>query len=562
MSKLFKVLLIGVIAALLVAPVAAQDEGNVIIDSTFGQSGAVNFNPVTSSSASEQQIMNQLYPALLGVNPETGLIEPGAPGGMAESWDVSEDGSVYTFHLREDLKWSDGTPVTANDFAIVWDVLQSGQVESPLGFLTENIANVEAIDDFTVEVTFNGASCEALNDAGFQPIPSHLYQDGDFSVLNDDQYNTPESLEIGPYQLSAQIPDQQTALIPSETWPEEVANAGYVYKLVGDQTIQIEQLLAGETDVLDFIPPNRRADVQAAEGVQTYEYSPGNAWDYMAFNLANPANPQEAYDESGNLIEQDPHPIFADVRVRQALSMAVNVNDIVEGAVFGYGSPMQASYAQGTWPYAEDVPFYEYDPEAAAALLEEAGWVDHDSDPSTPRVAQGAMYAEDGTELRFELLTNQGNTRREAIGQIIQDQLSQVGVAVDFQTIDFNVLIERMDAQNFDSLILGWQNSYPFRADQTQLWATSSDEFGGSNFTSYINPELDELFQQALYLEGCSAEARAEIYGQIQQILHEDAPYLFLYSIDGMYAWRDNVQGIDPYPAALYWNLTSWTKTE
>src|SRR5687768_14485720 len=130
MSRLLKVLLLGVVLALVVAPVAAQDVGdNVIIDSTFG-SGPVNFNPVTSTSATEQDIMNLLYPNLLGVNPETALIEPNQPGGLAESWEVSEDGLVYTFHLRDDFSWSDGTPVTAHDFQAVWDVVVSGEVET------------------------------------------------------------------------------------------------------------------------------------------------------------------------------------------------------------------------------------------------------------------------------------------------------------------------------------------------------------------------------------------------------------------------------------------------
>jgi peptide/nickel transport system substrate-binding protein len=563
MSRLLKVVMIGVIAALLVAPAAAQDDGNIIIDSTFGASGPINFNPVTSSSADEQQIMGLLYPALVGVNPETALIEPGAPGGMAESWDVSEDGSVYTFHLRDDLTWTDGSPVVAQDFGIVWDVIQSGQVETPLGFITENVADIEVIDDHTLKVTFNGSSCEALWDVGFQPIPAHLYTDGDYSVLSTQNYDTPEALEIGPYQLSSQIPDQQTALTPVEGFPDgEAVNDGYVYKLVADQTVQVEQFLAGETDVFNGPPENRRADLVAAadQGIVTYDYSPGNSYDYLAFNQANPDNPQEAYDEAGNLIEQDPHPIFGDVRVRQALSMAVNVDEIIEGATFGYGTRMASSYAQGTWPYDASVPTYDYDTEAAVALLEEAGWIDDDNDPTTPRIAQGALYAEDGTELRFDLVTNQGNTRREAVGQIVQDQLADIGVAVDFQTIDFNVLIEQMDAQNFDATILGWQNGYPFRADQTQLWATSSDEFGGSNFTSYINPEIDELLQQALYLPGCDIAGRAALYGQVQEILHRDAPYLFLYSRDGMYAWHDTVNGVDPYPAALYWNITEWTK--
>ncbi|MCA9911477.1 MAG: hypothetical protein KC519_22640, partial [Anaerolineae bacterium] len=295
---------------------------------------------------------------------------------------------------------------------------------------------------------------------------------------------------------------------------------------------------------------------------QYYQFSPGTSWDYMAFNLANPQNPQAAYDEDGNLIEQDPHPIFGDLRVRQAINMAVNVDDIISGAVFGYGARMQSVYAPGSWPYAEDVPFYDFDPEAAAAMLEEAGWVDNDNDPSTPRVAQGAMYAEDGTEMTFTLFTNQGNTRRTAIGTVIQDQLSQIGIQVDFQTIDFNVLLDVLDQQTYDAFILGWRNSYPFRADQRQLWASTSDVIAGDNFTSYINPELDDLWVQASTVPGCDIEARREIYGQIQQIMHEDTPYLFLYSINGMYAWNSKLQGVEPYPGAFYWNISEWTVTQ
>jgi peptide/nickel transport system substrate-binding protein len=558
-------MILSLLAALTIVPVVAQDvSGNVIIDSSFG-TGGVNFNPVTSSSATEQQIMNQLYPGLLGVDPVTGIITPGAEGGLAESWDISEDGTTYTFHLREGFTWTDGTPVTANDFAITWDAIIDPAVETPLVFLTDSISDVVAIDDYTLEITFTSNSCEALNDAGFQPLPGHMYADGNFAVLNEQNYDTPEALEVGPYQLASNIPDQQTALIPAEQdFPDGNAqNDGYIMRIVGDQTIEFETFLAGETDVLEFAVPDRRGDLRAAADagdVNIFSFSPGNVWDYIGYNLANPDNPQEAYDENGNLIEQDPHFLFGDVRVRQALSMALDVDSIIQGAVFGEGSRMQANYAPGTWVYDETVPFYPYDPEAAAALLEEAGWVDDDGDPSTPRVAQGALYAEDGTPASITLYTNQGNTRRNAIGQITQDQWGAVGIEVEFQTIDFNVLLELIDKQTFDAYIIGWQNGYPFRADQTQLFSTTGDTFGGSNAGSYINPEIDTLFEQAVTVPGCDTEARKAIYSQIQHILHEDAPYVFLYSVDGLYAWQPEVANVDPYPANIYYNIQDWTK--
>jgi ABC-type transport system substrate-binding protein len=184
--------------ALLVVPAAAQEEGNIILRSTFG-SGPINFNPVTSSSRTDQDVMNLLYPNLLGVDPVTGVITPGAFGGMASDWEISDDGTVYTFTLREGFTWSDGVPVTANDFEYTWDAIASGETESPLAFLLDNpIVDMEAVDDYTLAVTFTSADCEALNNAGIQPLPSHVFAGQPFSALNDYDATTTDALEIGP----------------------------------------------------------------------------------------------------------------------------------------------------------------------------------------------------------------------------------------------------------------------------------------------------------------------------------------------------------------------------
>lgn len=568
MNRVLRILTLGIalslLAALAVVPAVAQDDGNIIIDSTFG-SGPIIFNPVTSSSASEQDIMNLLYPTLIGLDPATGVIMPNVEGALAESWDVSDDGTVYTFHLRQGFSWSDGVPVTAQDYEAFWDAINDPAVETASVYLTQFISDMVATDDYTLEVTFTSNNCEALSNAAIQPIPSHLYPDGNYSVLNEQNYDTPDSPAIGPYRLASNIPDQQTAVVPVEQdFPDgNPQNDGYIVRVLGDQTIQIETFLAGGIDVSDYIPPDRASDVRAAAAagdLNSFTYSPGGFWDYIGLNLANPDNPQEAFDEEGNPIPQDPHPIFADVRVRRALAMAIDVDSIIQGAVFGEGSRMQSIYAPDTWPYDENVPFYDYDPEAAAALLDEAGWIDDDNDPSTPRVAQGAMYAEDGTPMTFTLYTNQGNTRRTAIGQIVQDQWGAVGAGVQFQTIDFNVLIQLLDGQTYDAVIIAWTHTFPYRGDQSQLWATTSDTFGGSNFTSYHNAEVDELLQQASTVPGCGTADRKALYSQIQQILHDDSPYVFLYSVNGLYAWQTDLQGVDPYPSQLYWNLASWTK--
>lgn len=568
MSKLFKLVLVGVLLALAVAPVAAQDDlGNVIVGSTVGSTG-VNFNPITSSTATEQDIMNLLYPALVGVNPETAVIEPNAPGGLAESWEVSEDGLVYTITLKDYFKWSDGTPVTANDIAISWAAIQSGQIETPIAYLVDYITDVQAVDEHTLQVSVPEASCESVGNFYFQAFPSHLVtaEDGtiDWAMVQQMTQSDPADLEVGPYALSAQIPDQQTALVPvaAEQWPSEqegpILNTGYIQKVVGDQTVDVEQFLAGQIDFSTFVPVDRREEVRSAEGINSYEFSPGNTWDYLAVNFANPENPQPAFDEEGNAIEQDRHPLFAERDVREAMAHAINMEDVITAAVFGEGSVMQSMYAPGTWVYNEDVPFYEYDPELAQTMLADAGWTDENGDGVIE--CHGCADAEEGTPFAFTLYTNQGNTRREAFGQIVQDQLSDVGIQVDFQTIDFNVLVDMLDQQTFDAVILGWRNSYPFSADYTQIFGSSGDVIGGSNSVSYVNPQMDELMRQALTLPGCDTAERAAIYGQAAQLFHEDLPYVVQFSTDGMYAWQQSIEGVDPYPANLLWNLTEWTR--
>src|SRR5690606_24774171 len=145
-------------------------------------------------------------------------------------------------------------------------------------------------------------------------------------------------------------------------------------------------------------------------------------------------------DEDGNLVEQDAHPLFAERDVRAAMAHAINMEDVITAAVFGEGSAMQSMYAPGTWVYNDEVPFYEFDPELASSMLADAGWTDEDGVGVVE--CNGCGTAEDGTPFAFPLYTNQGNTRREAFGQIVQDQLSDGGIQVDFQTIDFNVLVD------------------------------------------------------------------------------------------------------------------------
>jgi peptide/nickel transport system substrate-binding protein len=332
---------------------------------------------------------------------------------------------------------------------------------------------------------------------------------------------------------------------------------------VPDATVQVEQFLAGETSYIRDPSVGRRADVRAREeagDAQTFSF-PGNSWDYLGLNQADPTNPQNALDENGEVVDQGHHPIFGDVAVRQAIAKAIDVDAIIQAAVFGEGARMTSFIIPSSWAYNNELPPIAYDPEAAEAMLEEAGWIDEDGDGV--REAHGALYAEDGAPFSFTLYTNEGNTRREAIGTVIQDQLAQVGIQVDFQTIDFNTLLDIMDSQTFDAFILGWRNGYPDDPDVTQLFTSAGDVIaGGSNNTSYYNADFEALNTQAntaTETNSCDPAARAEMYYEMQEIFQQDLPYVPLFAVNGMYAAQANVDGFAPYPSQPFWNLNAWS---
>jgi peptide/nickel transport system substrate-binding protein len=572
MKRLVRLLFIGAAFALigaLIFPVLAQDvapgEGGIIIEGTFSGDPAT-FNPILASDTASTRITNLLFPALIGVDPATALFRENDPTALVTTWTASEDGLVYTFTLRDDMTWSDGTPITSADVLYNWNATTSGVVDTPQVFLLDLIENVEAPDPTTLVVTFKTADCTALNNAGvLVPVPSHVLP-SDFAELNDAEFNINPTVSANVFSFGEFRPAEQVSLVANQDFVGatngEVIPAGFIYKQVPDQTVVIEQFLAGETNVIDNPAVNRRSDLLAAQdagSVTAYSY-PGNSWDYLSLNYADPANPQNAYDEAGNPIDQGHHPLFGDINVRKAIAMAVDVDSIIQGAVFGHGQRMTSLIIPASWAYHSELPPIPYDVEAAKALLTEAGWVDDDNNPETPLVAQGAMYAEDGTPFSFVLYTNEGNTRRGAIGTIVQDSLKQIGIAVDFQAIDFNTLLDIMDGQTFDAFILGWRNGYPDDPDLTQLMGSASDIVGsGSNNASYVNARVDELNAQARSLPGCDPAERAALYHEMQEILQDDVAYVPMFAIDGMYAATSNVNGFSPYPSQLYWNVDTWS---
>ncbi len=538
----------------------AQGGGGIIIEGTVG-TGPENFNPVLCLDQGCLDILRFLLPSFVGVD-KNSTFQKGAAGALVTDWKISDDLKTYTFTLRKDMKWTDGVTVTSADYLYSWNALKDPDVKSPFSFLTADITDVKAPDPQTVVVTFASAQCNSLTTASSVPIaPAHAL--GDPKKLETAAYNTNPSVTSGVFKFGEFRPADQTSLVADQSYPDKIAGTvkpdGYIYKIVGDQAVEVQQFLNGDLNVIDSPAVSSRADIrkQADAGtVKIYSY-PGENWDYISFNLADPKNPQPALDKDGKPVDQGHHPVLGDKAVRQAIARIVDVDTIIKGAVFGEGTRLASSYLPRNWAFDKDLKPIALDVAAAKKLLDDAGWKDVGADGI--RVAKGSKFAPDGTRLSFKLIAPQTSTRRVAIGNIAKDELKQVGIEVDFQPLEFNTFLKAQQDQTGDAFIGSWGGGDPNNADQTQFWDLAGDQPGaGTNFTSYNNPELLDLMEKANTLPGCDQTERAKLYKRIQAILQDDLPYLFLDVQNGFFAARSNVDGFAPNPGQLYWNVDAW----
>lgn len=570
MHKLMRIIFLVLFVASFGFAASAQEGGGILIGTNFG-GDPTNMNPLISNNTVELALNEFLFPSLYNIDPETRApMKAGRndqDNGLALDWTISDDGLVYTFTLRDDLTWNDGAPVTAFDYKFTFDALASGETSSPRTDVLQSVESVEAVDATTLVVTLKLASCrviEELDDFGI--LPQHIIEpmlDGNYAEIDNLEYNKNPNVTAGVFNFGALVPDQQTSLIRNENYWMDVSPEGYIIRNVPDQIVGIEQFLVGEVNSVGTagsasVPAVQMQDFRdraEAGEFQIYEYV-DDGLTFVGFNLADRGNPVNGNDDDGNPMDQGKHPLFGDVRVRQAVAQAVNYTDIIEGAAEGEAVQVNSFGTPALWGYDSSIEPWEYNPEAALALLAEAGFVDDDDDPSSPLVAtEDALYAEPGTPFAFELLTNSGNLVREAAGTVIQDQLGQIGIEVDFQTQEFGALVQFLLGQDFDAIMIGFTN-LDQDTDARNVFTPVGDLVGGGfNFVSYRNDHVTELYDEALALPGCSFEGRQALYHEISRILHEDLPWWWLFAPFSMYAEANSVQNWMPYAEIRYANM-------
>ena len=239
-------------------------------------------------------------------------------------------------------------------------------------------------------------------------------------------------------------------------------------------------------------------------------------------------------------------PRFQDIRIRRALSHAIDRREIIDGVLLGMGQEATGPLKPGTFWHNPQVPSYPYDPEKALELFAQAGW---------QQGADGRLRNQQGQPFDFVLITNQGNTSRQNAGIFIQYRLAQVGIKVDLRVIEWSAFIQEfVNKGRFDAVLLGW--TLPPDPGLHQIFHSNDGQAGKLNFTGYSNPELDALLEREL--ETLDPQERRAIYHQAQEILAEDQPYAFLFVPMALLAIHSRFHGVEPAVAGISHNFINW----
>jgi peptide/nickel transport system substrate-binding protein len=463
------------------------------------------FNPVTNTHLTSDDVMkHMLFTPLVQYDAN---LEP--QPWLAESWELTDQD--VTFRLRDDVRWHDGEPVTAEDVRFTFELAKDPATASLLGSAYLNmVESAEVVDARTVRFRFIAPHAQAMDAFWWPPLPRHLLGDVAAAELARHPYNR-NPVGSGPFRFGEWRPSQSVRLLANTDFPAELGGRPHldqvVFRVVPEATTMVTELIAGTADVIGYtLHPEPAAQVQQQTHVELRHF-PSREFTFFAWNHQ--------------------HALFRDARVRQALTLAINRPQIIDGLLRGFAVP-SAGVIPPWSPMYTDIDPLPYDPNEARRLLEEAGWRDADGDGFLER---------GGQRFRFTLLINSANRLHQDIAQVVQRQLRGVGVDVEIRTQEFQSMLQQYRRRNYEAVLANWSLD-TFKTDPSPLFSCAQARIEMSaNRTGYCNPEADRLMAAGLREQ--DADRAREIWADFSHLLQRDQPVTFLY-------WTEDLAGVGP----------------
>ncbi len=486
------VLAAGLAGLALASPAMAQTPPGVLIVGQIAEPKALD--PAAVTAVNDFRILMNVYDGLVRYSDGTLEVEPA----LATDWEISEDGTEYTFNLREGVKFHDGSDFNAEAVKFNFDRMldESHPFHDtgpfPLAFFFSAVDSVEVVDPLTVKFTLSAPYAPFLSNlaypTGLIVSPAAVESHGaDFG-------RNPSG--TGPFRFAEWRSNEAVVIEANpDYWDGAPSLEAVVFRPITDANTRTAEMLAGGIDMMVEVPPVALSEF---EGEQ--------------YNVVEQAGPHVWF-----LILNTKEGPFTDVRVRQAANLAINktslVNDVLEGTAEVAAGPTPPAFA---WAYNESLEPYPYNPERAKELIDEAG-------------AEGA-------ELTF-YVTEGGSGMLDpiAMGTAIQADLEAVGFDVNIETYEWNTFLGQVNPGlegKADMAEMAWMtndpDTLPYLALRTDAWP----EQGGFNSGYYSNEKVDDLLEQARV--ATDQDKRAELYQEMQTIVQEDAPWVFVAN------WKQN----------------------
>ena len=496
-------------AVCLAAPLAqAQTPPGVLVVGQIAEPKSLDPHAVTA--VNDFRILMNVYDGLVRYAPGTLEVEPA----LATNWDVSDDGTVYTFYLAEGVTFHDGSPLTAEVVKFNFERMlnedhpYADTGPFPLSFFFSAVESVEAVDDLTVRFTLNEPYAPFLSNLAY---PTGLIvSQAAVEEFGKDFGRNPSG--TGAYKVVDWTPNQRVvAEANPDYWDGAPALQAVIFRPITDANTRIAEMLSGGLDVMVEVPPDALAQFREDAGFEVLEQAGPHLW-FLILNT-----------------KEGP---FANKLIRQAANYAIDktalVDNILQGTAEVAAGPTPPAFG---WAYNEDLSPYPYDPEKAKALLDEAGYA---GEPLTFFVTEGGS----------------GMLDPIAMGTAIQADLKAVGMDVEIETYEWNTFLGEVNPGlegKADMAEMAWMtndpDTLPYLALRTEAWPDK----GGFNSGYYSNPEVDELLVAAR--TETDQDRRAELYKKMQEIVQDDAPWVFVANWKQNAVTTANVEGFALQPS-------------
>jgi peptide/nickel transport system substrate-binding protein len=490
--------------------------GRIIMGSTGEPS---NLIPPLATDSASSDINSHLYVAPLKYNRDIELVK-----WAAEELEVKDEGKKIYIRLKPGIMWFDGEELTAEDVRFTYELMIDPH--TPTAYAQDYLAIDEFIvlDRYSFEVTYEQPFARSLVTWALPVLPRHILENED---LLSTKYSR-EPVGAGAYRLHRWDAGRQVILRANEDYFEGRPKIDeVVYRVVPDLATMFLELKSGNLDMMSLTPQQhlfQTTDEYWQENFQKFSYL-ATGYTYLGYNLK--------------------HPFFSSIQVRQALAHAIDKEEIVKGVLLGEGVPTIGPYVPGTWVYNEDIENYPYDPELALKILAEQGW----------EMNRNGVLEKDGLAFEFTILTNQGNDLRVRTATILQYRLAKIGIRVKIRMVEWATFIkEFVNKGRFDAVLLGW--NIPQDPDMYNVWHSSQAVENGLNFIHYKNERVDELLE--IGRRSFDQEVRRKAYYEIQEILHHEQPYMFLFTANSLPIVQGRFMGIEAAPAGIMHNFYDW----